>query len=104
MTLTDATQLVTGITEAPADAATAGNVPVVRSVPDDPDGLVLTWLGGACDQDAAAWFAPQDGGYLLRLAIHESVGGGCPASGVPRAVRITLSRSIPAGSIVVTGG
>ena len=37
------------------------------------------------------------------LAINDP-GASCPAAGVPRALRIDLSRSIPAESVVVAGG
>jgi len=105
VTLTDETTLVRAITQAAADSATTANDPAVRADRDDVNGLVLTWLGGQCDQDAAVWFGAQNGGYVLNLAIHENVGlGGCIANGVPRAVRITVSRPIPVASIVVAGG
>ncbi|MBA2382556.1 MAG: hypothetical protein H0V73_10650 [Chloroflexi bacterium] len=104
VSLTDESKLVTGITEAAADSTTTGSDPALRADQDDPNGLVLTWLGGACDQDAAVWFGPQNGGYVLSLAIHVKVGLGCPASGVPRAIRIATSRPIAVGSVTVAGG
>jgi hypothetical protein len=65
--------------------------------------VVLSWLGGLCDRDATVRFHVVHGDYLLNVAIHDS-GGSCPAAGVPRAIRIALSRSIPVESIVVAGG
>ena len=102
--MTDATGLVTGISEAAVESATTGNDPAVRADEDDPDALILTWLGGACDQDTAVWFGPQHGAYVLNLAIHEKSGTGCPASAVPRGLRIATSRPIPVDSINVAGG
>ncbi len=105
ITLTDETNLVTGITAAPTDTATIPNDPAVGLDRDDPNRLVLTWLGGACDQDAAVWFGQQNGGYVLSVEIHGRFGlGGCTAVGVPRAIRIGVSRAIPVESIVVAGG
>ena len=103
VTLTDETKLVTGITQGAVDPATTGNDPAVRADRVEPNGLVLTWLGGACDQDAAVWFGVLNGGYVLTVSVHGSAAN-CPASAVPRAVRITTSRPIPADSIIVAGG
>jgi hypothetical protein len=105
VTLTDETTLVTQVTPAPADAATIPNDPAVHLDEADPNRLVLTWLGGVCDHDAAVWFGSQNGAYVMSVAIHEEIGlGGCPGAGVPRAIGITTSRPIPVGSIVVAGG
>jgi hypothetical protein len=105
VTLTDGTRLVTGIAQAAVDPVTVGNEPAVRADPDDPTGLVLTWLGGGCDQDAALRFHVVNGGYVLNLASHGKLGlGGCPAIGLPRAVRIAVSRPIPVDAITVAGG
>ena len=105
VTVTDATTLVTEIAEAAVEPVTIGNEPAVRADPDDSTGLVLTWLGGGCDQDAAVRFLSASDGYVLNVTTHQKFGlGGCTAVGVPRAVRITLSRAIPASSITVAGG
>ena len=103
VTLTDESKLVTGITQAAVNPATTGNDPAVRADQDDPNGLVLTWLGGACDQDAAVWFGLLNGGYVLNVSVHGSAAD-CPASAVPRAIRIATSRPIPVDSITVAGG
>jgi hypothetical protein len=104
VTVADGTTLVTGIAEAAVDPVTVGNEPAVRADHDGATGLVLTWLGGGCDQDAAVRFLPATDGYVLTVATHQKLGLGCTAVGVPRAVRITLSRPIPADSIAVAGG
>jgi len=64
--------------------------------------VVLSWLGGACDGNATIRFHVVHGDYLLNLATHHTADN-CPALGVPRAVRITMSRAIPVESIVVAG-
>ncbi|HLO35985.1 MAG TPA: hypothetical protein VK194_07875 [Candidatus Deferrimicrobium sp.] len=102
--MTDETTLVTGISEAAVESATTANDPAVRADQDDPDVLILTWLGGACDQDTAVWFGPQPGGYVLNLAIHEAFTTSCRALGVPRGLRIVTSRPIPVNSVTVAGG
>ncbi len=102
---TDQTGLVTGITQAAADPAAIGNAPAVRAAQGDPNGLVLTWLGGACDQDTAARLHVLSGGnVVLNVSVHEKLGLGCTAAGVPRAIRITTSGPIPVDSITVAGG
>ena len=100
--LTDETELVTGIDEAQADVSW-GDKAAVHALPGRPNAVVLSWLGGVCDRDARVRFHVVNGDYLLNLAINEP-GGSCPAAGVPRALRIDLSRSIPAESVVVAGG
>jgi hypothetical protein len=102
--MTDATGLVTGISEGGVEPATMGNDPAVRADQDVPNALILTWLGGACDQDTAVRFQVLNGAYVLNLAIHETFGIGCPASAVPRGLRIATSGPIPADSITVAGG
>lgn len=102
--LTDATKLVTGITQAAANSATTGNDPAVRADEGHPTGLILTWLGGGCDRDASVRFGPREGGFVLSVATHSQVGLGCPAIGVPRAIRIATVRAIPVDSIIVMVG
>ena len=105
VTLTDQTGLVTAIGQPVLDAsAWNDNVPVLHADPDDPNASVLTWLGGMCDQDTAVWFGLQTGGYILSVAVHEKLGLGCPAAAVLRAIRISTSRPIPVGSVIVAGG
>ena len=100
--LTDETELVTGIDEAQADVSW-GDKAAVHALPGRPNAVVLSWLGGMCDRDARVRFHVVNGDYLLNLAINDP-GASCPAAGVPRALRIDLSRSIPAESVVVAGG
>jgi hypothetical protein len=102
VTLTDETNLVTGIAAAQADAVAIPSEPAVHAGQGDANALVLTWVGGACDQDAGVWFGLQNGRYLLNISVHGS-STNCMANAVPRAVRITISRPIPVDSIVVAG-
>ncbi len=102
VTLTDETGLVTGITQAAVDPA-MGSEAALRADPGDPNTSILTWTGGACGQDAAVRFGVQNGGYLLNVSVHGS-SANCPASAVPRAIRIATSRAIPIASVTVAGG
>jgi len=106
VSLTDETGLVTGIAQADVDPATIGNaVTVVHTPGSGPNELDLTWIGGLCDQDATVRFHVVSGGNLvLNVAVHQKLGTGCPAAGVPRAVRIATSSPITVDSITVAGG
>ena len=104
VTMTDETGLVTGITQAAAVPATTPNDPALRAEQDDPNAAVLSWLGGACDQDTTVWFHVLHAGYVLNVAVHETFGTGCPLAAVPRAIRIATSRPIPVDSVTVAGG
>ncbi len=103
VTLTDETGLVTGITQATFGPA-AGNAPALHGDPADPNASILTWVGGMCDSDTAVVFRMLHGSYVLNVSIHQRFGLGCPAAGVPRAIRIGTSRPIPVDSITVAGG
>ena len=59
--------------EAAADLA-ARLAPAVQAHPGDPNGPVLTWLGDACDHDAAVHVQVLNGDCVLSLATHEKVG------------------------------
>jgi hypothetical protein len=101
VTLTDETGLVTGITQV-AVLPAMGNDPALHADPSDSSGAVLTWLGGACDTDTALRFLMLNGGYILNVST-DGGSANCPASAVPRAIRIGTSRPIPVASISVAG-
>ena len=103
--LSDETGLVTGIESGSLDPRFDYAEPAARADPTDPNAFIISWLGGACDNDAALAFSPSEGGYLLNVAVNGkfSFPGGCTANGVPRDVRIVTSSPIPLASIVVAG-
>ena len=74
-----------------------------RWVMKDPTAVILTWLGGMCDSDAALVFSPTDSGYDIRLAVFGEPGPGCPAGGIMRGLRIETSEPIPVGAITISG-
>jgi hypothetical protein len=102
VTLLDQADLVVGIE--PADGDTQGGPdPFVQVDPADPKALVLTWLGGLCDNDAVVSLSPTGSGYTLRLEVHQKLGLGCSAVGLLRGLRIVTSQPVPTGSITVGG-
>ena len=104
VTLTDETGLVTGVAPAEVDLVWNDNVPAIHALRNEPNAAVLSWLGGACDQDATVLFHVVHGDSLLNVAIHEKFGLGCSGAAVARAIRISTSNPILVDSIVVAGG
>ena len=103
--LSDETGLVTGIESAPMDPSAAYRQPAARADPTDPNAFIISWLGGACDNDASLTFKRAEGVYVLNVAVHGKFGFpvGCTANGVFRDVRIVTSSPIPLDSIVAAG-
>jgi hypothetical protein len=87
--LTDATASVTSVGAAPA-----GFQPIVNdgfsTVANNPNAIVVHWLGGACDASIAI---TADGSNNVDFTVTTATKpGGCDAIGIPRAVLIQLSR------------
>jgi hypothetical protein len=103
--LSDETGLVTGIESAPMDPGNNHTELVARADPTNPHAFIISWLGGACDNDASLTFKRHEDDYVLNVAVHDKVGfpGGCPMIGIPRDVRIVTMSAIPVGSIVAAG-
>lgn len=100
--LGDETDLVIGIE--PAEPATSASLePLVQADPTDPSAVIVSWVGGMCDNDASLSLRPSGAGYALHLEVHQKLGLGCPAAGVLRGLRINTSRPIPLGSITTSG-
>jgi hypothetical protein len=102
--LSDETDLVIGIASAPMDPR-ADTELAARADPTDPNAFIVSWLGGACDNDASLRFYRAEGVYVLNVAVHGKVGfpGGCTMNGIPRDIRIVTSSPIPVDSIVAAG-
>jgi hypothetical protein len=100
--LTDQARLVTAVEQADPPAG-AGSGVEVRNGEHDPNSLIVTWLGGLCDNDVAADLWQSDSGYNLHLAFHGKLGLGCPAAGIMRAFRIKTSTPIDASTVKLTG-
>jgi hypothetical protein len=103
--LRDETGLVTSIEPLAVDPSGVGSMPSVQADPNDPNALLVTWLGG-CDTDAQLGLKPSHRGtgqYDLHVSFGSpsGFGGGCAAVGVGRGVRVRTSSPIPVDSIAV---
>jgi len=104
--LNDETSLVTRIESGPVDPQFDTLAPAARTDPADPNAFIVSWLGGACDNDAVLWFTRGQGVYSLSVQVNGKFAfpGGCTAVGIPRDVRIVTSSPMPIDSIVAAGG
>lgn len=102
VTLGDTTGLVTSMQPGVPDPFT--QTPSVSVDPGDPSVLVVSWLGGMCEDETVLGFWPDAEGYGMYVATRGGPGlfGGCPAAGIVRVIRITLSSPIAADKIVLT--
>ena len=101
-TLGDQTNLVVGLEPGPIDPFPAAD-PAVRSDPADPNAMILTWVGGACEDESVVVFHPGGGRYDLAVSPRAGLFGSCPAIGILRAVRIRTSEPVPIDLIDVIG-
>ena len=104
ITLTDETGLVTGLGAANYDPQ--ATLAMVADDPTTPNALIVSWLGGGCDKDAAIIFrrSPSGSGYDLQVASTPKLGLGCVAVGIGRGLRITTSEPVSVDTIHVSGG
>jgi hypothetical protein len=95
LTLGDTTGLVVSI-EPTVIEDWPGDDPLVTVDPANPNVLILSWLGGACEKETTVGFWPVEDRYGMYVAPRGGAGlfGGCPAVGLLRAVRITLSSPV----------
>jgi hypothetical protein len=100
--LSDETGQVTAVESAPSADGAATEL-AVRADPTNSNAIIVSWLGGACDNDASLTFKRLEAGFLLNVAIHGKFVLGCTALGVPRKVRIVTLSPIPVDSVVVAG-
>jgi hypothetical protein len=100
--LGDQTELVVGIE--PAEAM--GFPPFELAVHEDPvnaSAIIATWIGGACDDEAALTFRRDGPGFSLHLQVRRGWGA-CTMAGISRTLRILTSSPIPLDSIRPSGG
>lgn len=102
VTLGDQTYLVVGFEPGPTDPFPDVE-PTVRSDPADPKAMILTWVGGACEDESVVVFHPGGGRYDLSVSPRGGLFGFCPAIGILRAVRIRTSEPIAIDLIDVIG-
>jgi hypothetical protein len=95
VTLGDTTGLVLSM-EPTARVEWLGDQPIVTADPADPNVLILSWMGGACEDETVIGFWPAEDRFGMYVSPRGATPlfGGCPAIGLPRALRITLSAPV----------
>ena len=103
VTLGDQTGLVVAMEQGDAEPL-AASVPSVATDPANPNVLVVSWMGGACEDETVVGFCPYEVGYGMYVATRggPGLGGGCPGIGIHRAIRLTLSSPVAADQITFT--
>ena len=102
VTLGDQTDLVVGIEPGPTEPF-PNDEPSVRTDPADPKALIVTWMGGACEDESVVVIHPNSDGYDMAVSPRGGLFASCPAFGISRAIRITTSEPIPIELIDLIG-
>jgi hypothetical protein len=100
--LGDQTGIVTAIEPALGDSS-ARTEPLVEPDPADAKNVLVSWIGGACDNDVALSLQRSGSTFALHLDVHGKLGLGCPAVGLIRGLRIRFSEPIRADAINPSG-
>ncbi len=103
VTLGDQTDLVVGIEQGPTEPFPDVE-PSVRSDPADPRAFIVTWLGGACEDESVVVLHPNSEGYDMAVSARGRLFASCPAIAILRAIRIRTSEPIPIELIIMVGG
>jgi len=90
------------IDDAEIDPPAGNPVPdVVANPPGQPNVLVVTWTGGACDERTDIGIA--SAGPRLAITITTTVANrDCDAIGIGHLLRLTSSQPLPANAVTVT--
>jgi hypothetical protein len=72
----------------------------VRAVPGVDDAVILTWLGGACDERVIVTIDPDGPQYRVTLRS-DTAATTCPAVGIPRSLLLGLDEPRPAAAFYV---
>jgi hypothetical protein len=101
--LGDQTGLVTAIESATGDTADGFEL-IARPDPENGNAVIITWVGGACEDEVALSLYRSGEAFRLHLDVRggPGIGGGCPAIALTRGLRIQFSEPVPAGSIIVS--
>jgi hypothetical protein len=101
--LGDQTGLVAAIESATGDTADGFEL-IARPDPHDANAVIVTWVGGACEDELAMSFYRSGEAFRLHVDVRggPGIGGGCPAIALIRGLRIQFSEPVPAGSIMVS--
>jgi hypothetical protein len=103
VTLGDQTGMVVSM-EAGRPDMHAGPEAIVSAHPAEPNVLLVSWMGGACEQETIVGFWPDGQRYGMYVATRggPGLGGGCPAIAISRSIRIILSAPIAVDQIYIT--
>ncbi len=101
--LGDQTGLVTAIESATGDTADGFEL-IARPDLQNANAVIVTWVGGACEDEVALSLYRSGEAFRLHLDVRggPGIGGGCPAIALTRGLRIQFSEPVPAGSIIVS--
>lgn len=102
VTLGDQTDLVVSIEPGPTEPFPDVE-PSVRSDPADPKAMIVTWLGGACEDESVVVIHPNSNGYDMAVSPRGGLFASCPAVGILRAIRIRTSGPIAIDLITMVG-
>lgn len=72
----------------------------VQAVPGDQTALVITWVGGACDQ--AVSMTSDGASNALRVAVKTSSVGGCRLLGVGRGLELDFNHAVRAQDVTLS--
>ena len=72
--------------------------PPPEGVADHPDGLVVTWIGGACDASVEFAFEQNGSAYTL-TGTTVTTGDACILIGIERRIQLKLRTPVPAASV-----
>jgi hypothetical protein len=95
VTIDDQTGLVGSIGVGRPDGAKEG----IHADPVDPNRLVVTWLGGACDRATRFSLGRSDGVLILHRVDFES-SGSCVLVGISRSIVIDMREPVLAEDVV----
>lgn len=69
----------------------------ITNPPEEPDVLLVTWIGGTCDHRVEFVFDGGADAYTLSGVTERD--SGCTLSGIARSIRIQLSTPVPADTV-----
>lgn len=99
VSLIDQTGLVTAMSPATETTGAGG----VRSVPGDPNALLIEWPGNTCDGRISTVLAGAGGAYTLTVHVKPSLAGGfgCTALSIARSVTVHLREPIAPDRVTI---
>lgn len=104
VTVRDTTKLITAIGPGVAGSSWEPE-PTVSLDPENRNVLLVSWDGGACQDETIILFWPEADGYHLMLTHRggPGIGGGCVGAALPRVLRITTATPVATDRITIVG-